>query len=53
MNYIYGLFLNGRLIDETSVEPDDKSHAEYLFFEEYGYVRDKHEVKFLRAEEDE
>jgi len=37
MNYKFGLYIDGKLADTTNLDEDNIAHAEYLFFEEFGW----------------
>ncbi len=50
--YRYGLCRGGEIIDVTSLDEQNKTLAEELFFEEFGHTRQKGDVvMFLRSYE--
>jgi hypothetical protein len=52
-SYIYGLFKDDELIDETSIDEEDEDLAKSLFFEEFGHVETENmKVELLSVEED-
>jgi hypothetical protein len=52
--YIFGLFREGELIDQTSLDEDSLPLAESLFFGEFGHHKSiQHKVELMRVDEDE